>query len=277
VSSEAVPVWPAGKTLVVFVNVMLQGWPEDSSPLGAATHPLRTGYVDTRGLSWAAYGPKAGAPRLLKVLAARGIRATFFTSGVIAERHPELVARIAAAGHSVQCHGFYQNVLPLYLDEAQERDSIARCKDILKKATGRAPEGWLSPRATPSSRTASLLARAGFRWHADAFDADLPYVQKTGNGSIVAVPFGNDVNDQHLHIGMGNPVQAYSDTLARALTRWYSRNQEPACLDVTVHAHIFGRPIGAAEFEMALEIVQTAPFAWIVTQDELVRRSSQKG
>lgn len=275
-NSESKRGWPAGKTLAVFVNVMLEGWSDDAPPQSSPSNPVRRGYIDTRGHSWAAYGPKAGAPRLLKVLAARGVRATFFTSGAIAERYPELVAGIAKAGHSVQCHGYYQNLPPLYLDEAQERDTIARCKDVLKKTTGRPPEGWLSPRAMPSTRTPSLLARAGFRWHADACDADLPYVQKTENGPIVAVPYGNDVNDWRLHIGTGNPVQAYSDTLARALTRWYGRHSEPACLDVTVHAHIFGRPVGAAEFEMALEVVQATPFAWTVTQDELLSLAIRK-
>jgi peptidoglycan-N-acetylglucosamine deacetylase len=43
-------------------------------------------------------------PRILDVLAAHGVRATFFCVGAAAQRHPELVRRIAAAGHVVGHH-----------------------------------------------------------------------------------------------------------------------------------------------------------------------------
>jgi polysaccharide deacetylase family protein (PEP-CTERM system associated) len=44
--------------------------------------------------------------RILDLLAEGGASATFFTLGWIAERHPELVRRIAAAGHEVASHGY---------------------------------------------------------------------------------------------------------------------------------------------------------------------------
>jgi peptidoglycan/xylan/chitin deacetylase (PgdA/CDA1 family) len=38
---------------------------------------------------------------LLDLLAERGIHGTFFVLGWIAERHPDLIRRIAAAGHEI--------------------------------------------------------------------------------------------------------------------------------------------------------------------------------
>lgn len=263
--------WPAGKTLAVFLDVMLEGWPPDSPPHNSTSNPVKPGFIDTRGLSWAEYGPKTGAPRLAKIFAAAGVHGTFFTSGVIAERYPDLVARIAQDGHSVQCHGWTQNLPNLYLDEAQEKDTIARSREILTRVTGNRPDGWLSPRVTASVRTPALLAAAGFRWHNDANDADMPYRKSTPAGEIIALPFGNEINDQRLHLGLGTPVETYSATVARMLTRWYARHPEPACLDITVHAHVFGRPSGAMEFERAIELVQRADFAWITTQDAVAK------
>lgn len=43
--------------------------------------------------------------RILEMLDQRGLRATFFTLGWVAERHPGLVRRIAAAGHEIASHG----------------------------------------------------------------------------------------------------------------------------------------------------------------------------
>jgi polysaccharide deacetylase family protein (PEP-CTERM system associated) len=45
--------------------------------------------------------------RLLELLGAAGVRATFFVLGHVAERHPHLVRQIAAAGHEIGTHGYY--------------------------------------------------------------------------------------------------------------------------------------------------------------------------
>src|SRR5437762_12636774 len=44
--------------------------------------------------------------RILELLADANAHATFFTLGWIAERYPELVRRICAAGHEMASHGF---------------------------------------------------------------------------------------------------------------------------------------------------------------------------
>lgn len=44
--------------------------------------------------------------RILELLAAHGASATFFTLGWVAERYPQVVRRIADAGHEVASHGY---------------------------------------------------------------------------------------------------------------------------------------------------------------------------
>jgi len=44
--------------------------------------------------------------RILTLLAETGTRATFFVLGWVADRHPELVREIAAAGHEIGSHGY---------------------------------------------------------------------------------------------------------------------------------------------------------------------------
>ena len=48
----------------------------------------------------------ANTERLLALFDEFGVRATFFVLGWVAERHPDLVRRIAAAGHEVASHGY---------------------------------------------------------------------------------------------------------------------------------------------------------------------------
>src|SRR5215210_1645854 len=59
---------------------------------------------------------------LLNLLASRGIAGTFFTLGWIAERHPELVRRIAEAGHEIASHGWWHRRITGLTREEYRRD-----------------------------------------------------------------------------------------------------------------------------------------------------------
>lgn len=246
--------WPAGRTLAVSVSVMLEAWTDDAAPgIGPMGNPLKAGVLDLQARSWAAYGAKSGAWRLLDVLARAQVPAVFYTSGILAERHPALMKAITGAGHEVAAHGWGQNIIPAYQTRDEEARDLARCVAAITAGTGSAPRGWLSPRCTPSRSTAELLAGSGFDWHADYFDSDLPYTVATAAGPIAAVPFTMEVNDMPLYVRYGNEPQAFSRILERILANWPRVGARPACLDVTVHAHVFGRPYGAIEFLAALK------------------------
>ena len=270
-TSVAVPSgWPAGRPLAVSVSVMLEGWAEGSAPgIGPMGNPLKPGVPDLQALSWAEYGPKTGALRLLDLLDREGVRAVFYTSGVVAERYPDLAAAIAARGHAVAAHGWSQGTLPPYLTAEAEQADIARCVAVLTRTAGHAPQGWLSPRCTPSAATSRLLARAGLRWHADTFDADLPYPIETGAGTVLAMPFTMEVNDMPLYVRYGNEPEAFTRTLARIVENWDRLGSPFACLDVTVHAHVFGRPYGAVALLDSLALVRRHAHCWLTDHAEL--------
>jgi len=50
-------------------------------------------------------GARFGMPRLLPIIESAGIRATFFVTGFISEIYPDLIRRIAEAGHEIAAHG----------------------------------------------------------------------------------------------------------------------------------------------------------------------------
>ena len=72
------------------------------------------------------------------------------------------------------------------LDEQQR--SIRGALDILEKASGRRPQGWVSPVYSFTPETVELLVREGVRWHSDALDASMPKLIRTPAGAIVALP-----------------------------------------------------------------------------------------
>ena len=268
---EQVPAgWPRDKPLAVSVSVMLEGWAAPDAPgMGPMGNILKPGTVDYQGRSWADYGAKVGAWRLLDLLDQQAVKAVFYTSGVVAEQFPAIPAAVAARGHTVSAHGWSQGTLPAYLTAEQEAAEIDRCVDIIQATSGSPPLGWLSPRCTPSERTSGYLKARGFRFHAEMFDSDLPYLITTDAGPIVGVPFTMEVNDMPLYVRYGNEPEAFTRTLTKIVEGWSRLGSPFACLDITVHAHVFGRPYGALAFLDSLDVVKRNPHCWLTNHAEL--------
>ena len=277
IADAQVHIWEPDKPLAISVNVMLEGWAAPDAPgIGPMGNPLRPGVVDLQARSWADYGAKVGAWRLLDLLDQEGVRAVFYTSGVVAEQYPDLAAAIAKRGHHVAAHGWSQGTLPPYLTPEAEQADIARCVAIIEKTTGQHPAGWLSPRCTPSALTSELLVRAGFRWHADTFDSDLPYRIQTDAGPLVGMPFTMEVNDMPLYMRYGNEPEAFTRTLAKIVEGWPRLGNQPGCLGITLHAPVFGRPYGALAMLDCLALVRRAAHCWL-TDHERVTKSWHLG
>jgi hypothetical protein len=269
-NAQVPPGWPADRPLAISVSVMLEGWATPDAPgLGPMGNPLRPGTLDLQARSWADYGAKVGAWRLLDLLDREATKAVFYTSGVVAELFPALPAAITQRGHSVSAHGWSQGTLPAYLTAEQEAADIARCVAAIRATAGSPPAGWLSPRCTPSARTSGFLAEQGFAFHAEMFDSDLPYRIETPSGSLVGVPFTMEVNDMPLYVRYGNEPDAFTRTLTKIIEGWPRLGSPYACLDITLHAHVFGRPYGALAFLDSLAVVKRSPHCWLTDHARL--------
>jgi len=115
---------------------------------------------------------EASTDRILARFAEAGVRATFFTLGWIAERHPALVRRIAAAGHEIASHG-HGHELVHRIGEARFRADIRRAKHILEDTAGvavrgyRAPTFSVGPAITPWAHR--ILAEEGHAYSSSVF------------------------------------------------------------------------------------------------------------
>lgn len=87
-------------------------------------------------------GITEGAPRLLDLFAAEAIPVTYFVTGETAERHPDSISALVAAGHELACHGMTHRPFEhLTHDEAAWEISTAaqRLRDFATVTSFRAP------------------------------------------------------------------------------------------------------------------------------------------
>jgi peptidoglycan/xylan/chitin deacetylase (PgdA/CDA1 family) len=101
----------------------------------------------------------AHTPALLQALRQEGVRATFFLVGARVDAHPEIVARIAEAGHEIGNHTYGHVYMPLHSSGALDRE-IADTDRAIHRACGLVPRLGRPPYGGRTPRTLEAFARA---------------------------------------------------------------------------------------------------------------------
>lgn len=118
---------------------------------------------------------EASTEQMLESFAARGVRATFFVLGLAAEKSPQIVRTIQAAGHEIQSHG-YGHVEVFRLTREQFREDILRAKGLLEDMTGHEIYGYRAPSFSMDHRTPwawDVLAETGHRYDSSVFPIEM--------------------------------------------------------------------------------------------------------
>ena len=264
--------WPGGKRLAVIFNIAYEAWSDGQAPgIGPMGNVLKPGFFDTNAHSWASFGLVRGIHRLLEIAEKHRIKTSVMVNGVICERDPETVRRLADLGHEVINHSWGMDVIPVYFDEAAERANLQRNHDLLVRTAGVTPTGWISPRGTGSQITSRLLAEAGYTHHGDVNDDDRPYIMEFGGKRIVGIPLTMDVNDLPTCIRYGQGPRHMLDTFNDTMAALRHNESGPLMLDVTGHTHVMGRPGVAWVFDEIMGLVKNSPDIWICTREEMAR------
>jgi len=203
-------------------------------------------YAENAGvMSHQAYGPLVGVPRILDLLQEYGLPATFFVPGVTAERYPDAVEQILAAGHEIGHHS-YAHVSPFDQDEAAERSDFERALESLARF-GVEPKGFRCPSWEPTWRTPALVAEYGLAYDSSLMDADAPYLLETSSGDIVELPVHWALDDWEQYAYLPRPpFKSPIESPQKVLDLWISEldaMRRYGCLFVlTCHPFLSGRP-----------------------------------
>ncbi len=105
--------------------------------------------------------------RMLEILDACNVQATFFVLGWVAEKCPQLVRAIARAGHEVASHG-HGHELVYTITPSEFRTDVLRSKHFLEDLTGIGVRGYRAPCFSITDWAIPILQEAGFEYDSSA-------------------------------------------------------------------------------------------------------------
>src|SRR5882757_3370071 len=185
--------------------------------------------------AWSArdYGNRVGVFRLMQVLDRYGIRATVALNSELCGHHPE----------------------------------------IIEKATGTRPKGWLGSGLQETWNTLDLLAAAGCDYVSDWTNDDQPYMMTLEAGKrLVAMPYSHEINDKPAFEKFHRTADEFKDMICRQFDVLYREGAESGrVMAIALHPYLTGVPHRIDALDAALAYICRHPHIWKATGSEIAR------
>lgn len=249
----------------------------------------------SRGL----FAGEVGVPRLLTLFERHNLRTTFFVPGHSLETFPDSTKMIVDAGHEIGIHG-YSHENPIAMTRVQEEAILDRCIDLVEKASGQRPTGYVAPWWEFSPVTNELLLERGIKYDHSLMHRDFePYYVRVGDSwtkidyslsaeewmqplirgretDLVEIPASWYLDDlppmmfikasPNSH-GFVNP--RHLEEIWRDQFDWVFREMDYAVFAMTIHPDVSGRPQVLLMLERLIEHINGHDGVRWTTFDEI--------
>lgn len=244
-------------------------------------------------LSRGEYGARVGVPRILDLLAAHDIPATFFVPGHTAESFPDSVESILQAGHELAHHS-YDHQDPSTQTPDEERLSLERGLAVLGRFVADPPIGYRSPSWDYSAATLSLLVEYGFLYDSSLFADDFhPYHPRLGDqvGADEPLQMGDEADlwefpvdfclDDWPHFTFNfDPLRVGLSASSKVFEIWAGEfdymigHEQSGVLTLTMHPQVIGRGHRMALLERVVQHVLSSGSAYFARMGDVARELS---
>ena len=268
--------WPGGARVALWVVPALEWFPLDMKgkpfkPPGA----MVTAYPDLRHYTLRDYGNRVGIFRIMQALDARGVRASVAVNAAVASRYPSLIGECMKRNWEIIANGIDMDHLHYEgLPPEEEKNQIDTTLAILRRASGQAIRGWLSPAKSESHRTPDLLRAAGLDYVCDWVNDDLPYAMRTAGGPMHAMPHPVDMDDYTILVQNHHAEDDFRDQLCDQFDLLYreagSEGQGGRIMAISLHPWVIGQPYRIGALEAALDHILRHKGVWAATGAEIL-------
>lgn len=246
-----------GKPLIVHVAMNIEYWPiSRPMPRGIIPppHNAQIAPPDVPNFSWVEYGLRVGMPRIMRMLADRGLPCSALINAQVADVYPALMDAVVEAGWELVGHGWFQQSLKQADDE---RAVIRKSLDRLQAVSGKKVRAWLGPGIGESFDTVDILKEEGIEFLHDWMVDDLPVWMRTIHGPMVGLPYTMELNDVPIYAVQNSSTDEFLKRVeATVATLEPELEQNPRVMTLALHPHLIGVPHVAHFFERALDLLQ---------------------
>lgn len=267
-------VWPHNAHVALWVVPALEWFPLNMAgvpfkPPGA----MQTAYPDLRHYTLRDYGNRVGIFRIMKALEKHGIRPSVAVNAAVAVRYPSLIKECTQRGWEIMAYGLDMDHLHhagLALDD--EKKLIDNTLEILRRASGQAVRGWLSPAKSESASTLDLLGAAGMDYVCDWVNDDMPYAMRTASGPIHAMPHPIDMDDHTILVQNHHTEDDFRDQLCDQFDVLYKESAIAGgrVMAISLHPWVIGQPYRMRALEEALAHIMRHKGVWAATGSEIL-------
>ena len=248
---------PGDAKVVVWPCVNVENWVIDQPMPRTVVNPpggVDKSVPDIPNWAWHEYGQRVAFWRLKKIFDEFGVAATLVLNGSVCDAYPQIVDASLESGWDLAGHGWIQRALPAVPDQ---HEMIHRVFKRLEEYSGKPPKGWLGPALAETHDTVDWLHEAGFEYVADWVLDDQPVDLRTKHGTLVGLPYTQELNDLAMLLIQGHRAAEYAD---RAIDEFDQLIEDAAdgssrVMCFSLHPYIMGVPHRAKQIRRILEHV----------------------
>ena len=255
-------VWPNGARVAVLLSFDVDN----------ETVAIRYGEPTVGSLSQAEYGARTGLPRVVNLLDAHKIPATFFIPSVSLAITPSMAGVIKKSGrHEFGVHGWIHEMNST-LPDSIERRLLKRALSELTTLTGTKPTGYRAPSWNFSPNTLTILRDMGFRYESSLMSDDRPYelMQNGKPTGLVEIPVEWILDDAPLFDPRGDRYSPPREVARVWMDEFDKAYEEGTMFVLTMHPHISGHRSRIVALEQLIAHIESkgAGKVWWATHGE---------
>lgn len=287
-AQDEVPAWEwTDEQIEAAVNKVRAGrdltpasWPGDarvavllSFDVDNETIWLRNNDTSVGGLSQGEYGARVALRRIVDLLDAHDIPATFFGPAVSFSLAPQMIEMIQASRqHEIGVHGWIHE-RNANLQRADEERLLRKAVERMTKLIGKRPVGYRAPSWNFSDNTLSLLMEMGFLYDSSLMADDRPY-EIVANGEptgFVELPVQWILDDAPLMNPLGDRYANPRDVLEVYKDEFDVAYDEGTTFVLTMHPHYIGHRSRIIVLRELINHINSRSDVWYGTHEEAVR------
>jgi hypothetical protein len=261
---------PNGARMAVWVIVNVEEWDATQPMPRTVLTPPAGGQPspDIPNWAWHEYGNRVGFWRILKVFDQFALPGVLAINGSAIAAYPTIVRAAVERKWEFIGHGFTQRNMQ---KAENEREDIRKTAEVIGKACGRRPRGWLGPGLTETWETPDILVEEGYEYVCDWVLDDQPVYLETRTRPIVNVPYTQECNDVAMMLIQHHEASEYCDRAIDQFEQIYDDAGDSArIMAMVLHPYIMGAPHRCKYFRKVFETIRGRPGVLFWTGEQIL-------